>query len=1458
MSQAVFFEATLGGIHGLWRTGLDGPVLLYSGILDGDIIPLEGGGVFFTPRDSKISFRTDGSQDGLTPVYIYPQSHRATQVVDSGPAAILHFAEDNRFALFDFETGTRQMLPEALETSPANIVSLPNDPLKRGFLTATVSLDEGGTALQTWFPQGPENSFQRLPALDGADSVEIAGELTEGSWLLVASRDRLKGTFLTDGTAAGTVQLGPWGTAKAALDPWFDGSWIFSPTGQDGLLSDILISPDGSTQTFRSFWDLHEQITFQFTELDLGEGPYPIGGQATAYRTSSGSYVFLANAAEKVRDRDVNGDDRINDLDIEIRYLGPAVWAVEDFDGPPQVLLGAAEGEPRPTRFVTFSPDGEVTISAQEGLWITNGSPGGTNELSDTDYRGYFPMMHFDDITLYVKGGAAPILVNEVTLQTVTLPLTWTSLSLFETHRLPSGNVLFFVKDLSPTGPNTGIFWLDTETLTARKVTGDPELVQYASDMKSTVPARQVDPQSLDTLFTDEHLVLLPPNSSDAVVLNVQTGGTPQILTDLSGAFSNNIALADLTDAPPRISPDDRLLEYVARVSAYDTFDAIDALGMPLLDAEGEETGYYISQVFSGGVFNRFQAVALEAPDLAPILALRGTTDLVDWLSNADDEGVGFGELRDVWDNGDSALARWIESRGPQGITLTGHSQGGAQAQQLAIYAAEIGVPIERVLTVNSAGISQDLNDRADLTLIKSVEHRISAGDIVSLAGETFLRGDVVFYDLKTFTEAGHANPLQHILAAHLDQWSRADLYGSKYGTDLSPTPRAAEPKILTAPSYADFASPDFSFLKQGDALDPEYSAFVMHMFYITYAVTYQGIYLTTGGFGLDNEERQILAEQRASDAAATVGLALASRGGAENLRSDVSEVVRRLEGGVEIFTDALNVAAAAFNSLRANAADIASIIASWTAEQWVELASWTQSQWQAVRTWTTETWAAATDLGASVFNAIGEGGATAARWVMDAPGNIIDGITMLLTRTDLDIGTAGDDRLSGTAASERIILGQGDDVFSPRGGYDEITLGTGADTVSGTAAELDGTRIQDFSDEDLLIIHDFTPGPDDIFISEGSTILDLDTDSDGVFDATITLAGRVQVKDIEVFDLGDGDTGIRTRGTLQGARDEGTPGDDALVGSAGDDLLRGGAGDDTILGADGGDVIDGGLGDDILDGGNGRNIIVSDGGRDLIRASEGSNTVVLSSTLPFSPGLVARNVSSASQVGTQVDLSLAGYSRIEAFIDAADTGRSVTIKLSEGRDALFLHDALSGFHPDVALTADAMNDQSAPRFTRVGAIFGEGGDDIIDLTSPDYSLAGQNILVRGGDGNDVIWGSDADERIQGEGGDDTLFGGIGADRLNGGLGADTFEFTYTSANSTLEDFDPSEGDTLRFYSTEGATFQPETLSLQGTTLSVAFTSPGGVTERLDIEFARVPFGGPLTLTDIQAVSDFV
>lgn len=72
----------------------------------------------------------------------------------------------------------------------------------------------------------------------------------------------------------------------------------------------------------------------------------------------------------------------------------------------------------------------------------------------------------------------------------------------------------------------------------------------------------------------------------------------------------------------------------------------------------------------------------------------------------------------------------------------------------------------------------------------------------------------------------------------------------------------------------------------------------------------------------------------------------------------------------------------------------------------------------------------------------------------------------------------------------------------------EEFNLISGEDVVSGTPSELDGDIITGFSTDDSIVVTQSTFSDDDITVTLGSAILDIDTNNDNVSDTQITLTG--------------------------------------------------------------------------------------------------------------------------------------------------------------------------------------------------------------------------------------------------------------------------------------------------------------------------------------------------------------
>ena len=163
---------------------------------------------------------------------------------------------------------------------------------------------------------------------------------------------------------------------------------------------------------------------------------------------------------------------------------------------------------------------------------------------------------------------------------------------------------------------------------------------------------------------------------------------------------------------------------------------------------------------------------------------------------------------------------------------------------------------------------------------------------------------------------------------------------------------------------------------------------------------------------------------------------------------------------------------------------------------------------------------------------------------------------------------------------------------------------------------------------------------------------------------------------------------------------------------------------------------------------------------------------------------------------------------------------------------------------PNIKLAVKFLDEGNLASFP-TETVYGLGGDDIIDLTSPDYSLTGQVITINGGNGEDIIWGSDATETLIGGNGNDVLFGGSGNDILTGGSGADIFEFTVTAGNDTISDYSKAQGDILKIYlrnQYEGdleATISAGIVAFGSVTIDLGNTSFNSL-EDLNVEYAII------------------
>ncbi len=273
-----------------------------------------------------------------------------------------------------------------------------------------------------------------------------------------------------------------------------------------------------------------------------------------------------------------------------------------------------------------------------------------------------------------------------------------------------------------------------------------------------------------------------------------------------------------------------------------------------------------------------------------------------------------------------------------------------------------------------------------------------------------------------------------------------------------------------------------------------------------------------------------------------------------------------------------------------------------------------------------------------------------------------------------------------------------------------------------------------------------------------------------------------------------------------------------------GNDAVSAGEGNDTVNGGLGNDTLDGGSGDDVLAGNDGDDVLKAGGGKDYLLGGAGNDSLQLTPSNTWSSSYRAKNdfLSAASVQNTDLKyVNLSGKNRFDAISNGGDGLDSVS--LTSGNDALFADDAFSQLN---SLAASEIS-----RLVAIDSIDAGAGDDLVDLTTTKFSLAGVSVI--GGLGNDTIWGGAGADSIHGGDGLDVLLGGAGSDTLTGGSGNDVFLFAANSGQDTITDF--ASGDKVKLL---GGTASGASVSYSGSDTVLAW---GGI---------------QVTLTGIQLATD--
>ena len=268
--------------------------------------------------------------------------------------------------------------------------------------------------------------------------------------------------------------------------------------------------------------------------------------------------------------------------------------------------------------------------------------------------------------------------------------------------------------------------------------------------------------------------------------------------------------------------------------------------------------------------------------------------------------------------------------------------------------------------------------------------------------------------------------------------------------------------------------------------------------------------------------------------------------------------------------------------------------------------------------------------------------------------------------------------------------------------------------------------------------------------------------------------------------------------GTIDNDTISGTDGNDAIRSESGNDIHFGGVGDDVLYGGTGDDVLDGGDGSDLLVGGAGNDVLGAglysadwNGAGNTYEGGPGNDTLygtISGDLYEFNLGDGQDLIQEAGYMAGGTDVLRFGSGILPSEITMERSGYDLVFKHINGTDQVTVQSwyAYDEYRIEQVEFANGTV-WSGADVTQWGLVVnGTEGDDIL------YGLDGYGDTLYGLDGNDTIYGY---------GGDDTVYGGAGDDVLDGGAGNDTYVFNQGYGQDTINDYDPTEGnsDTVEF-----------------------------------------------------------
>jgi Ca2+-binding RTX toxin-like protein len=426
-----------------------------------------------------------------------------------------------------------------------------------------------------------------------------------------------------------------------------------------------------------------------------------------------------------------------------------------------------------------------------------------------------------------------------------------------------------------------------------------------------------------------------------------------------------------------------------------------------------------------------------------------------------------------------------------------------------------------------------------------------------------------------------------------------------------------------------------------------------------------------------------------------------------------------------------------------------------------------------------------------------------------------------IITNVENITGSIYGDTLFGDTNNNKLLGGNGDDIFKGNGGTDILDGGNdGNDTYiynsdsgiyyiydngvtnNGDKLIFDNISINDVTFEennhDLIVKLDGTHFVNIYHMMwTGPSVMNQNAVENIVFkDKTITKPDLVNYITSYTTPI-SGNINLPT--TTKSMNIVGDYSNNNITTGYGNDYIDGGAGNDTISAGHGNNTVYGGAGNDTLYGGNGNDQYYYESGNDIFNESYTNLSLYQSG---FDSFYVDKNINEADFI-----LESGQHNFPKLVISFSPTDSLSIIGYELGESVVFKNGSIS--FDDILSLKDTNGFVNGVKYsysignmvTNIGEtisgtnfndtyLYGYRGDDIIYGRDGDDNIYGGSYFCDIEDGNDILHGGLGNDHIYGGIGNDTLYGEYGNDYLLGGFDADTYIIDGTLDSVTISDYD--------------------------------------------------------------------